>query len=135
MSEKTYLIGVDVGTMGTKSDIFDTEGDLIPTCGNALAYINGGGLNLRWLRVGLAKEKKAAAEREDRNIYALLDEAVASVPAGADCLRLLALPWGNASAPAPPTSVGSGWASPVSFARPAFIAPCWRAWPTHTFTI
>ena len=29
MSKKTYLIGIDVGTMGTKSAIFDTEGNLV----------------------------------------------------------------------------------------------------------
>ena len=26
---KTYLIGVDLGTMGTKAAIFDTEGNLV----------------------------------------------------------------------------------------------------------
>ena len=55
----------------------------------AFGYINGGGLNLRWFRDELAKEEKAAAEREGKNIYALLDEAAASVPAGSDSLVFL----------------------------------------------
>ena len=29
MSDKIYLIGVDLGTMGTKSGIYDTEGNLV----------------------------------------------------------------------------------------------------------
>ncbi len=55
----------------------------------ALAYINGGGLNLRWFRDQLAKEEKAKAEREGKNPYALLDAAAASVAAGSDSLLFL----------------------------------------------
>jgi len=55
----------------------------------ALAYINGGGLNLRWFRDELAREERATAEREGKNVYALLDEAAASVPAGSDSLLFL----------------------------------------------
>ena len=55
----------------------------------ALAYINGGGLNLRWFRDELAKEEKAAAEREGQSAYALWDAAAASVPPGSDSLLFL----------------------------------------------
>jgi len=55
----------------------------------AFGYINGGGLNLRWFRDEMAKEENAAAEREGKSIYALLDEAAASVPAGSDSLVFL----------------------------------------------
>lgn len=55
----------------------------------ALAYINGGGLNLRWFRDQLAKEEKAKAEREGENAYAMLDAAAASVPPGSDSLLFL----------------------------------------------
>lgn len=55
----------------------------------ALAYINGGGLNLRWFRDQLAKEEKAKAEREGGSAYAMLDAAAASVPPGSDSLLFL----------------------------------------------
>ena len=55
----------------------------------ALAYINGGGLNLRWFRDQLAEEEKAKAEREGENAYAMLDAAAASVPPGSDSLLFL----------------------------------------------
>ncbi len=55
----------------------------------ALAYINGGGLNLRWFRDQLAKEEKAKAERDGKNVYAMLDAAAASVPPGSDSLLFL----------------------------------------------
>jgi xylulokinase len=52
----------------------------------ALAYINGGGLNLRWFRDELARQEKAQAEASDRDVYALLDEAAAQVSAGSNSL-------------------------------------------------
>ncbi len=55
----------------------------------SLAYINGGGLNLRWFRDELAKEEKAMAEREGRSAYGILDAAAASVPPGSDSLLFL----------------------------------------------
>ena len=55
----------------------------------ALAYINGGGLNLRWFRDQFAQEEKAAAQQAGKSVYALLDEAAASVPPGSDSLVFL----------------------------------------------
>ena len=55
----------------------------------ALAYINGGGLNLRWFRDELAREEKTQAEVSGRDVYALLDQAAAKVPAGSDSLLFL----------------------------------------------
>jgi xylulokinase len=55
----------------------------------ALAYINGGGLNLRWFRDELANQEKAEATRKDKSVYAMLDEAAASVRPGSDSLLCL----------------------------------------------
>jgi xylulokinase len=55
----------------------------------ALAYINGGGLNLRWFRDELAGEEKAQAEASGQGIYALLDQLAAQVPAGSQSLLFL----------------------------------------------
>ena len=55
----------------------------------ALAYINGGGLNLRWFRDELAKQEKAEAAQKDESLYAMLDEAAASVRPGSDSLLCL----------------------------------------------
>ena len=55
----------------------------------ALAYINGGGLNLRWFRDEWASQEKSEAVRLGKGVYALLDEAAAAVPAGAEGLLFL----------------------------------------------
>ena len=55
----------------------------------ALAYINGGGLNLRWFRDELASQEKAEAAQEGKSAYAILDAAAASVPPGSDSLLFL----------------------------------------------
>ncbi len=55
----------------------------------ALAFINGGGLNLRWFRDELAREEQAQAKAEGRDVYALLDQMAAQVPAGAASLLFL----------------------------------------------
>ena len=51
-----------------------------------LAYINGGGLNLRWFRDELASYEKAEAEAAGENIYQRLDRMAAEVPPGSDKL-------------------------------------------------
>jgi xylulokinase len=51
----------------------------------AFAYINGGGMNLRWFRDQFAQSEKEAGG----NIYALLDEMAASIPPGSDSLLFL----------------------------------------------
>jgi xylulokinase len=55
-----------------------------------LAYINGGGLNLRWFRDEMAAQEKAEAAAAGRNIYQVLDELAGSVEPGSN--RLLFLP-------------------------------------------
>jgi len=55
----------------------------------ALAYINGGGLNLRWFRDELAIEIKEDAEAKGENEYVLLDRLAAEVGPGSDGLLFL----------------------------------------------
>jgi xylulokinase len=55
----------------------------------SLAYINGGGLNLRWFRDELALEIKAEAKSKGKNEYVLLDQLAATVPPGSDGLLFL----------------------------------------------
>jgi xylulokinase len=55
----------------------------------ALAYINGGGLNLRWFRDELASEVKEEAKAKGKNEYVLLDWLAAEVGPGADGLLFL----------------------------------------------
>jgi xylulokinase len=55
----------------------------------ALAYINGGGLNLRWFRDELAIEIKEEAKAKGENEYILLDRLAAEVPPGSDGLLFL----------------------------------------------
>ncbi len=55
----------------------------------ALAYINGGGLNLRWFRDELAQEEKKEAQLTGKRVYALLDETAAAVHPGSDGLIFL----------------------------------------------
>ena len=54
-----------------------------------LAYINGGGLNLRWFRDELAKEEQAEAEAGGEGVYVLLDRLAAEVPPGCESLVFL----------------------------------------------
>lgn len=58
----------------------------IPGLYYTLAYINGGGLNLRWFRDELANHEKAEAEATGESIYQILDEMAAEVPPGSDKL-------------------------------------------------
>jgi xylulokinase len=62
----------------------------VPGLYYTLAYINGGGLNLRWFRDEIAAYEKTAAEASGENIYQVLDRMAAQVPPGAS--RLLFLP-------------------------------------------
>lgn len=62
----------------------------IPDLYYVLAYINGGGLNLRWFRDEMAAHEKAEAEAAGENIYQVLDRMAAEVPPGSD--KLLFLP-------------------------------------------
>lgn len=58
----------------------------IPGLYYTLAYINGGGLNLRWFRDELAAHEKAEAEDSRQNIYQILDQMAEKVPPGSDKL-------------------------------------------------
>ena len=58
----------------------------IPDLYYSLAYINGGGLNLRWFRDELASREKANAEAAGENIYQVLDRLAAGVPPGSEKL-------------------------------------------------
>jgi xylulokinase len=62
----------------------------VPGLYYTLAYINGGGLNLRWFRDEIAAHEKIDAEARGENIYQALDRMAAQVPPGAN--RLLFLP-------------------------------------------
>ena len=53
--KKTYLIGIDVGTSGTKCVLFDTEG-------NALSWASAGGLGFRGSRKSTPFAAQMAAE-------------------------------------------------------------------------
>lgn len=61
----------------------------IPNLYYALAYINGGGLNLRWFRDALAKQEKAEAEATGVNIYQMLDQMASGLAPGSDKLIFL----------------------------------------------
>jgi xylulokinase len=62
----------------------------VPGLYYTLAYISGGGLNLRWFRDEIAAHEKLDAEARGENIYQALDRMAAQVPPGAN--RLLFLP-------------------------------------------
>ena len=62
----------------------------IPGLFYSLAYINGGGLNLRWFRDEIAPHEKSLAAASGERIYQLLDQLAAEVPAGSE--KLLFLP-------------------------------------------
>lgn len=77
----------------------------VPHLYYALAYINGGGLNLRWFRDELAAYEKAKAQAAGENIYHLLDLMAADIPPGSD--RLLFLPHlGGRVCPSDPNTRG-----------------------------
>lgn len=48
------------------------------------AYINGGGLCLRWFRDEIAREEKRMAEQLGKDAYELLDEEASKVPPGSE---------------------------------------------------
>lgn len=61
----------------------------VPGLFYTLAYINGGGLNLRWFRDEITPHEKAQAEASGEKIYQLLDRMAASIPPGSDTLLFL----------------------------------------------
>ncbi len=65
-------------------------GRLIPSdLWYSFAYINGGGLNLRWFRDEWARDEKNEADKMQKSVYALLDEKAALIPPGSEGLIFL----------------------------------------------
>ncbi len=62
----------------------------VPGLYYALAYINGGGMNLRWFRDELAPHEKAETADYPGGFYAWFDQKAETIPPGSD--RLLFLP-------------------------------------------
>lgn len=62
---------------------------VLPGLWHPLAYINGGGLNLRWFRDSLAAEENAAAEASGERFYSLFDRLAEGVCPGSDGLIFL----------------------------------------------
>lgn len=82
-----------------------TAHSAIPDLYYTLAYINGGGLNLRWFRDEMAAYEKAEAQAAGENIYQVLDRMAAEVPAGSN--KLLFLPHlGGRVCPSDPNTRG-----------------------------
>ncbi|MCS6907633.1 MAG: FGGY family carbohydrate kinase [Anaerolineales bacterium] len=54
-----------------------------------LAYINGGGLNLRWFRDEIAKHEKRESAEKGVGFYASFDREAAQIPPGSDSLIFL----------------------------------------------
>jgi xylulokinase len=84
-----FAICVDRYVPDTVNKTLFTARLVPPDLWYALAYINGGGMNLRWFRDELAGEERAQAQAEGSDVYALLDQMAAQVPAGADSLLFL----------------------------------------------
>jgi len=59
---------------------------VVPELWNIGAYINGGGLCLRWFRDEIAKDIKIEAEKRGIDPYKLLDEMASKVPEGSEGL-------------------------------------------------
>lgn len=63
---------------------------VIPGLYFAMAYINGGGLNLRWFRDELSQLEKAVSEMDEESVYQRLGRMAEKAPPGAG--KLLFLP-------------------------------------------
>jgi xylulokinase len=81
-----FAVCVDDFVTDTRYKTLFTAPLAIPGLYYTLAYINGGGLNLRWFRDELASYEKAEAEATAENIYQLLDQMASQVPPGSDKL-------------------------------------------------
>ena len=62
---------------------------VLPSLYYAMAYVAGGGLNLRWFRDSLCAEEAAGWAREGRDAYQALDALAAGIPAGSDGLLFI----------------------------------------------
>lgn len=59
---------------------------VVPELWNVGAYINGGGLCLRWFRDEIAKYEKNIAKEKGEDPYKLLDNSASKIPPGSDGL-------------------------------------------------
>lgn len=91
-----------IGTSGvvyahTQKPILDPGGRVhtfccaVPGCWHVMGVTQGAGLSLQWFRNQFCGLEQIEAERSGRSVYAILDEAAAGIPIGAD--RLLYLPY------------------------------------------
>jgi xylulokinase len=100
-----FAVCVDRFVTDTEHKTLFTAPLAIPDLYYTLAYINGGGLNLRWFRDELASYEKDEAEASGDNIYQRLDNMAAEVPPGSD--KLLFMPHlGGRVCPSVPTTRG-----------------------------
>jgi xylulokinase len=91
-----------IGTSGvvfahTSSPRIDPKGRVhtfccaVPGCWQVMGVTQAAGLSLKWFRDNLAENYKAKAQAAGRDVYELINEAVAQVPIGSR--RLLYLPY------------------------------------------
>ncbi len=81
-----FYISIDTIVPDTKHKTLLHLKSAVPELWNVGAYINGGGLCLRWFRDELAKDVKIEAEERGIDPYKLLDEMALNVPEGSEGL-------------------------------------------------
>jgi len=81
-----FAVCIDRFVTDEKHGTLFTAQSPIPGLYYTLAYINGGGLNLRWFRDELAAQEKAESESAGESIYQVLDRMAAEVPPGSEKL-------------------------------------------------
>lgn len=81
-----FYISTDKMVPDTKFKTLIYLKSVIPELWNVGAYINGGGLCLRWFRDEIAKYEKEVANKKGEDPYRLLDTLASEVPPGSDGL-------------------------------------------------
>jgi len=81
-----FYISVDKVVPDTKFKTLLYLKSVVPELWNVGAYINGGGLCLRWFRDEIAKEVKEAAAKAGVDPYKMLDEMAANIQEGSEGL-------------------------------------------------
>jgi xylulokinase len=80
---------VDQFTPDVKHRTLFATPSVLPGLWHPLAYINGGGLNLRWFRDELARPEKAEVEGREESFYATFDQLASEIKAGSEGLLFL----------------------------------------------
>jgi xylulokinase len=80
---------VDQFTPDVKHRTLFATSSVLPGLWHPLAYINGGGLNLRWFRDELSRPEKTEAEQHGKGFYAVFDELASKVKPGSEGLLFL----------------------------------------------